>query len=330
MGVEQVLAGVAAGLKSGANSYRDQRDHNDRQAQVTEANRIRNDEVRRKGDKDASDERERQRQIQAQQEIIDSLPDANPDGSPNTLKTALRVQYGFKGTTGSTIIRDAGQTQRHETPSGDTTLREEGANNRFEKQTSYLYDKLFTEEGGRNSRWATPSGNATLGSETARRGQDIGATTARRGQDVTASTAKRGQDVTLHGQELDFHLGTKRNETTRRIGDERNQILKNKKDVFDIDFSQTGGAAPAAAPTTAPAPAPVTKPGGGGAIPVTPRAAAPLPVPQTVPEKDLDALATTILQQQGVPPTPENLKTFKDRNRDRLIAQAKKAQGGGQ
>lgn len=55
-----------------------------------------------------------------------------------------------------------------------------------------------------------------------------------------------------------------------------------------------------------------------------------LPV-ENVSDADIDTLAKSILTTQGVPATPENLKTFtsKKRNRDRLIEQIKRVRAGG-
>lgn len=206
MGAQEILAGVSGALSGGLSGYQWGKERQDRKDQQTEQNRLRKEEEDRKKAADAAKQGENDRMIAAQKEIIESLPDTNPDGSPNTLKTALRVQYGFKGNLGSTIVKDAGQTERHNTVSGDTTAKEAGATNRKGMDIDFGYDKLFTDstdrrhavdtqEQGRNSRWMTPSGNARLGSETTRRGQDIGASTATRGQDVTAATATRGQDV---------------------------------------------------------------------------------------------------------------------------------------
>ena len=313
------LSGVAGGIRGGMTEFARQQEHNQRQSQIDESARIRDEEGRRKREKDANDEGERQRMIAAQREIIDSMPDENPDGSPNTLKTALKVQYGFKGNIGSTIVRDAGQTARHEAPSGSVIANNQGAMDRLTENLTFSYDKLNTEEAGRNARWATPSGNAKLGSETTRRGQDVG-----------ASTARRGQDVALHGNELDFHLGTKRNETTRRgqdqsfsLGTERNRIA-GKRGIYDVDFNAVE---PQAAEPVAPveAPAPTRAP-----IPVTPRGGgAALPTPENVSDGDLDTLAKSILDGQGIPSTPQNIKTFKDKNRDALAKEIARVRRGG-
>jgi hypothetical protein len=124
-------------------------------------------------------------------------------------------------------LTEAGKKERHETPSGDTLVKEKGATERTNtteagrntRWSTPSANTLFTEEGrntrwntpsanatlaetGRNTRWATPSGNATLGSETTRRGQDIGASTARRGQDLTFSLGTSGQQVTQRGQDI--------------------------------------------------------------------------------------------------------------------------------
>lgn len=329
MAVQDILAGVSGALSGGLQGYSAEKDSQERKAERDEQNRIRNDEVDRKKALDANNETERQRQIAAQQAIIASWPDTKADGSPNELKLAMQVQYASpKGNLGSTIVSQAGQTQRHNTASGDTIAREAGQNDRADKNSAYLYDKLFTEEDGRNNRWATPSGNATLGAATTRRGQDVSASTTRRGQDIGASTATRGQDLT-------FQLGTTRDKTTRDLGTARNAILKNKGsilDAFKVPGEPTGveaqdvnlpvDGAPVAAPS-----APVK-----GTIPVTPRAGgggAALPVPQDVSDADIDTLAKSILAGQGIAQTPENIKLFKDRNRDKLIAKIKAVRGGG-
>lgn len=292
MNAETVTGAIAGGLSGLYGDVRDQRARKDRLAEVAENNRVRQDEVNRKRQKDTADETERQRMIKVQQEIIDSMPDANPDGSPNSLKTALRVQYGFKGQTGNTMIREAGQTERHNTVSGNAVANNKAAMDRVGAQVKGAFDRTFLEEQGRNDRWGTASGNATLGSETTRRGQDISSTTARRGQDLTAGTSQRGQD-------LNFSLGTDRNLLTQRdqdidfaLGNERNATNAGKRSIFDVTFGDAAAGAPAAAPAAQPAaapvarpspklPAPVVKPGAPppvaarAPIPVTPRAAAP-------------------------------------------------------
>lgn len=178
-------------------------------------------------------------------------------------------------------------------------------------QTDYLYDKLFTddsrqreEEQGRNDRWGTASGNARLGSQTTRRGQDITAGTAQRGQDITAETARRGQDTSATN--------------TRYRADHRPKNMY--EGVFDTPVT------PVTSPTVPPAAAPA------GTTPVTPLAtAAAAPATSSVDpsDADLETLATSILTSQGIPATPENIRTFVTRNRQGLAQEIVRVRGGG-
>jgi hypothetical protein len=216
-------------------------------------------------------------------------------------------------------INQTGANDRHATASGSVIENNRGAMERLRKNIDFGYDKVFAEQGGMNYRHNTASGNATLGAQTARRGQDVGASTARRGQDLTFKLGGQRDATTQRGQDNTFKLGT-----------DRNKILKSKaKSIYDtpVDFGAPSGAEPpddvnlpveTQAPTRAP-------------IPVTPRGggAAPLPTTENVSDGDLDTLAKSILDSQGIASTPANIKTFKDRNKDALIQQIKTVRRGG-
>ncbi len=349
--LEPILAGVAGALTGGAQNYQWQRTEGDRNAQLTEENRIKAQEADLKSTKDARDEADSQKREAAQQAIIESMPDTNPDGSPNQLKTALRVQYASpKGTMGSTMLRQQGADQRHDTASGNAIANNAGALARQQGRIDFGYDKTFLTEQGKDNRWAAPSGNATLGADTsvrgqdvrastARRGQDIGASTAIRGQDIGAGTASRGQDVTQRGQNASFALGTA-----------RNAINQKKAAMFDNMFATPGAPLPAADPGAAPTPpdavppaavpsAPVgllpalprpTVPRPGGQIPVTPRAGAthaPAADPMTALQAKAEQLMTAFkMERDPVKKTAlaAQLATLKQQ-RDALVA----AGGGG-
>jgi hypothetical protein len=287
---EAIVDAIAGGLSGVYGDYSEQRKRRDRLAEVAEQNRSREDDVKRKVAKDTADETERQRQIAAQQEIIESLPDTMPDGSPNTMKTALRVQYASpRGNMGGTILTEAGRNARYDRPSGNTVANIAGAMDRVGAQIKGAWDRTMLEEGGRNSRWAAPSGNATLGSETTRRGQDIGATTARRGQDLTFSLGSDRNALTQRGQDIDFGLGT-----------DRNAIQRKRNALFDATFNDQPDAAPAAAPTTPAAapPPPVVRPAGGGG-PTVPSAAVRAPLPVTPHAAAPQALAVLTSQAEA-------------------------------
>jgi hypothetical protein len=306
MAVEDVLAGISGGLSGGMSGYMGMKKYQQ--------------------DERAISSREEQARLRA--EVMQMIAQLNAGSREKVagINSDAKVEVAN--------VNQAGANSRHATASGSVIENNRGAMERLKKNIDFGYDKTFAEEAGRNARWVTPSGNALTGAETTRRGQDVGAATARRGQDIGASTATRGQDLT-------FQLGNTRDATTRQdqannltLGTERNKILKKKGSIYDNLFTEPGGGSEPPEDINLPVetPAPTAAPA-RGQIPVTPRTGggvgAPLPVPQNVEEADVDTLAKSILTTQGVPATPENLKTFKDRNRDRLIQQIRRAREGG-
>lgn len=194
-------------------------------------------------------------------------------------------------------LAEGGRNYRHDTPSGDTVVREQGANDRSAAtlNANAIRDRML--EDGRNQRWFTPSGNAILGSETTRRGQDIGATTARRGQDVTAATARRGQDLT-------FDTNANRDATTRRGQD----IGLGTSMMNEQGRNQRAKDRPASVNFFTPGNVTVTPPAGGGRLPFGPAAApatpnaqpaSPGPAASAAPTIDpkLEANARSLMQQ---------------------------------
>lgn len=262
MAITDILAGLSGGLTGfakGATLNRDaalQRDTLDEQRRsrsAQERQRQAELDLKTKKDQDTQDEQDRQRQ--AQMEIIDGMPDANPDGSPNQLKLALKVQYaGAKATTSNAIIRNVERAREWDTPSANVT----------------------TAEDGRNTRWDRPSGNAELSAETQRYGADKRSRDSRYGAATRDATTRRGQD-------LDFQFrsagrdglearaaAAEEGRNARAAAAEEGRNLRAKRGLT-FSFDQPQG------PPTPTAPAPVTPP--PAALPITPRGGqAPTPV----------------------------------------------------
>jgi hypothetical protein len=345
----ELLSGIIAGGLGGVTrEYGEQRQRKDRLKEIAEQHRAQQQEVDRKKAVDAANESERQRQLQAQQEIIEGMPDTLQDGSPNPIKMALRVQYASpKGTLGNTIVTESGRNARYDRPSGNAIANNQGAMDRVGAQIKGALDRTTLEENGRNTRWAAPSGNATLGAQTTRRGQDMTAGTARRGQDLDFSLGTDRNAVAQRGQDINFGLGA-----------QRNDIANRKRSIFDATFGdQPQGADPNTPPTAPAAQAPTLPPrvpsGGGGGnlsmttqtmakpndggpsrpvggpVPVTPRGAAP---PAQAALATLTAQATAMLAAFKAEQDPAKKRQLQaqllelKKRKDALLASA----GGGQ
>lgn len=287
---ETVLGGIAGALHGGLNEYARQQDYRQKDRAI--------------------ESRDEQSQLRAEvQQMIAQL---------NATSREKVAQTGADSREKVAETNQAGANARHDTASGSVIENNRGAMERLKQNIDFGYDKTFLEESGRNKRWAAPSGNATLGAQTTRRGQDVSAETTRRGQDKTFDLGTQRDSTTRRGQDNTFKLGT-----------DRNAILKKKGSIYDNLFAPEGGGGTEPPPDVN-LPNEPTAPPARGPIPMVPRgAAAPLPTPTDVSEDDLDTLAKSVLVGQGVPTTPENIKTFKDRNRDRLIQQIKTVRRGG-
>lgn len=200
-------------------------------------------------------------------------------------------------------MNEDGRNGRHDTPSGDTIVKEGGANTRavdanqnridvanigagsrervasvnndarlsgIDRQIEGAFGRAQLAEDGRNKRWGTTSANARLQSDTTRRGQDTRSADSRFGVTTRDATERRGQDVSSGD---------------RRYGADARTRL------FDGIFNQpgstpiTGGVRPSAFPAPGTDPAvsdtqvePQSAPPMGLSTPVSPMPA-PAPAP---------------------------------------------------